>query len=262
MKNPTIRNHYLSRFFSNNFRVIKGNPLWLLDCKTGMVTNRKTREDFLFMKERAWSQSLEDAFGQKLENRINPLINSLLHFPYNVVTKNFCIESLDKKYNKLLNYCLQTVMLQLSNRNNEQIEIKDETMIENFFEYDINLINENAYLIRFNHLIFANMPLVLLDNAVSMYLSPAVSTDLEYSCCYFMPISPYNIVFFGTSDQLRFFVSSNQNPHKINIYRILLEDKKCLVASQNKDYLKWLSTEYVHYQLNNQITPKTTREFI
>jgi hypothetical protein len=259
----------VSRFFSNNFRVIKGEPMWLLDCNNGKVTNRKTREDFLFMKPNAWDQSLEKSFGQKIENNIKPLIDSLLYAPYSIVTKNMNVESLDKKYNKLFSYVMQTTMLQLSNRNRNKnenhLQINDENMVEKFFEAEISTPYDYSFLIRFNHQMFENAPLVLIDNVMSIHVAPPnAGADLEYSCCFFMAISPYDLIFFGSPVQLDFFITSKQNPHIINIYRILLEDKKCLVASQDENYLKYLSTEYNHYQFNttNGITPKSQRFFI
>jgi hypothetical protein len=263
--NSTKSNHFLSRFFSNNFRTVENEPMWVLDCKTGSVSNRKTSENKLFAKRNAWAQSLEDAFGA-VENQVSQLIASLLNAPYNVFQENIKIDTLSEKYNIMFNYTMQTLMMQLSNTNNLTDEY-DLTMIETALKMttEKSIFNhyKHPFLIRYNYHLYVNEPLVLIDNAVSIYIAPSIdSSSTKNSVCWFMPISPYFLAFAGLLHQLRFFLRYFPSPHKVNLYRILSEDKKCLVASQNKDYIKWISTEYKYFSFNDKGTQiKTQRVF-
>lgn len=264
--NQTENNHYLSRFFSNNFRVTKGNPLWLLDCATGTVTSRKTNEKHLFMKKEAWGQSLEDAFNHKLENDIKPLLDSILAAPYKPLpaNANIGVEVLSERYNRIFSYTLQTIMLQMSNRDEHDKKISDEAKVERFLEIPFKPTCEHPYLIRYNRTAFKDLPLVLIDNAASIFATPPVESSLgeaEYSICHIMPISPYYLIFWGTLMQLEFFINSKPNPHTVNLYRILSEEKQCQATSQNKKYLRWLAKEYPHYANRSGVAPISMRKY-
>ena len=239
--------------------------MWLLDCNSGKVTDRGGGEDSLFMKRRAWNQSLEDSFEQKVENDTKLLIDSILNLPLNTVMGHVTVDCLNKKYNMLYNYQMQTVMLQLSNRDRAQSKVQDEQIVETFLEANLpSSPCEHPFLVRFNHLLFANKPLVLVDNAISIFVTPPLSPNSGGSICFFMPISPYYLIFFGSLAQLEVFLFLKQDPHTINKYRIQQEEEKCLVASQNETYIKWLATEYKHGQPNpkNRVTSKSQRNFL
>jgi len=215
------------------------------------------------MKRNAWRQSLESAFGKNIENQIKPMIDSILNAPYNTFAEDVCVDVLSKKYNTIFNYVLQVSMLQLSNTNRKiDSKIIDtfELMLESVGEANIISL-EHLFLVRFNHQKFANRPLVLIDNAISIFV-PSERHSLKYSLCMIMPISPCFMIFAGSSSQLRHFLNLYSTPHTINLYRILCEEKRCLVASQNESYIKWLSSEYMHYKFGKTgATPQTLRTF-
>jgi len=175
----------------------------------------------------------------------------------------FCVSSLDKKYNEVLNYVFQTLLLQMANSDQADIGSNDELVIGASFEKGIRFQHE-CHLVRFYRQILSGRPFVLIDNAVSIFSTPPIGDDTEYSISHIMPISPYFLLFWGSRRQLAFFLSSKQNPHAINIYRVLVEDKKCSVASQNEQYIKWFAKEYPYYQFDpfSGAIPKTRREFI
>jgi len=259
----TKRNHYLSRFFSNNFRTEKGKPMWLLDCTNGKVTNRGTGEDSLFMKRRIWEQSLEDLFEQKIENNTKQLVDSVLNLPLNTVAGSFTVDRLAEKYSMLYTYQMQSIMLQLSNRDKAQSQVNDEHAVARVLHSNMVPPCNHPFLIRFNHVLFADKPLVLIDNAVSAYVTPPLNSNSAGSICFFMPISPYSLIFFGSSVQLECFLFSKRYPHAINIYRILQEDKQCLVASQNETYIRWLATKCKYKSFSSKaVVPKSNRNFI
>jgi len=206
--NITKNNHFLSRFFTNNFRIIENEPMWVLDCKTGNVSNRKTSENKLFAKRNAWTQSLEDAFGA-VENQVSQLISSLLNAPYNVFQENIKIDTLSEKYNIMFNYTMQTIMMQISNVNH-QMDAYNLSMIKNALEIttEKGIFNnyKHPFLVRYNHQRYASEPLVLIDNAVSIYISPLYhNSSPENAVCWFMPISPHFLAFAGSLYQLEFF---------------------------------------------------------
>ena len=199
----------------------------------------------------------------EVENKIKPLIDSILRTPYSQVSGNLCVNRIDSKYNAIFGYLLQTIMLQMAHRDKTNVKFTDELMVVESLKMGVDY-HEGLYLVRFNHLVFADMPLILMDNAATVYITPPINSNTDYSVCYIMPISPYYLLVWGSRMQVDFFLYSKRHPHIININRILTEDKKCLVASQNEKYLRWLAKEYPYYQFDSLsgAIPKTQREFI
>ncbi|MBQ3137874.1 MAG: hypothetical protein IJB74_10400 [Clostridia bacterium] len=108
----TKNNHYVSIGFAKNFRTQKSD-MWKLDCISGDITNRSTSAERLFAGRKLWSQDLEDAYNT-LENQVIPLIDEILLLPFKPVASSNAveIEVLPDKYKKVLDYILQTTILQ------------------------------------------------------------------------------------------------------------------------------------------------------
>ena len=257
----TKNNHYVSIGFAKNFRTQKSD-MWKLDCISGHITNRSTSAERLFAGRKLWSQDLEDAYNT-LENQVIPLIDEILLLPFKPVASSNAveIEVLPDKYKKVLDYILQTTILQRANTPKSK-EV-DEEIHSKFFSSELVLPAEKIYLIRYNQIAFKKTPLVLIDNCVSAVPTPKVNnTPLEYSLAFIIPISPFNCLFFGNRKQLDFFAPKHINPHNLNIYRILQENKQCQIASQNKQYLEILKSEYQHHNLSSAITVFSQRNYI
>lgn len=261
MANRTKNNHYLSISIAKNFR--KSNtPMYLLDCKNGKVTNRSTGKDNLFAKHYAWNQKLEDAFNT-LENKVAPLIDNILSLPLNNCTKYFDVTQLNDRYKLIFEYILQSGMLQLTYANMEQVD-KNQYNLAELIKKSENLAAPTVYLIRYNQNITNMYPLVLLDNAFSISLSPPQNPVTSAgSASFFIPISENYLLYFGTDWEVNNFLKAFQNPHKVNLYRICVENKECLVASQNKSYIYFLASEYEYFELSKKsgAIPMSARNF-
>ncbi len=247
-KSTTKNNHYLSRFMANNFRTEKGKPLYTLNCMTGIVSNRNTSEDKLFAKKHLWSQEIEDAFD-KMENHTASLIKEVLGMPFNVPSITGSMHSLNSRYKEIAVYLHQTQLLQISNRDTP-LSFQEESSILNALNIeDVPNNIGDVRLITYHPVIVKDKPLIVFDNAFSVFLCPPHPQEKNAgSAAFFMPISESKLLFWGNNWQLYNFASKYPFPHKLNLYKILLENKECLCASQNKQYLDYLSKEYKFFQ--------------
>ncbi|MCL2364522.1 MAG: hypothetical protein FWC71_07665 [Defluviitaleaceae bacterium] len=263
MKNkPNVKNnHFLSAFFSDNFRN-DAKQMWLLDCNTGKVDTRNTGRANLFAKRRAWDQDIEDAFNN-IENKFNPKINQLLNLPLATFHEYWHFDLLPKSYDDLFTYMFaQTMMLQLSNeqksiQNTNKKTVGVKTMLEGMLHSGINVPGNGIIIIRFNPKIYAECPLVLIDNITSTFVLPHQGKPVF---AFITVISPYTLLFAGTREQFDAFFQFYPTTHMINVKRILQEDKKCYVVSCHEQYIKFLQTE-IKYKIEtpNAISVRSAR---
>jgi hypothetical protein len=247
MVKRTKVNHYVSRALARNFRE-KETPLWTLNCINGIISNKNTSENNLFMKRNAWSQPLENAFSL-IENETMPLIKEILFMPRNTFSTRVFIDRLDNKYNNIQKYIFQSIMFQRAN-SPKSILPESEMRLSDSLSFNFTPIG-NPYIIMYNHLIFNDQPLILPDNTFSFATMPT-QDKLGYSSYFFLPISPYSLLLFGNYEQAMLFAHKNISPHSVNLYKALIESKSCKFASSNKKYLSWFANEYKHYSFSKK----------
>jgi len=241
-------NHYVTRAFSENFRSIPGKPFYVLDCKTGSIQCKGLKT--LFMKRHAWGDELERLFGD-LENEVMPAIKRILGMPFPSFTEHVNVNYLQNKdCTTISRYFQQILMMQIAYT--PTICTNEEMLVKKCLENDSMKFGCSAVYIRYNPRTFVDTPLALFDSIASFYLAPVLdgkqpSTTLKFKLCLVIPISDYCMLFYGNTAFVNLFLVRFCNPHTFNLYRIVQENKECNLASQNGDYVKFLSTEYRYY---------------
>ena len=259
--NKKNKNHFVSVGIAQNFRVANSN-MWKLNCQTGEITNRHTGTDKLFMGKRLWSREVEDAF-MELENKLLPLIKQVLNAPYSNMAPDqiFQVFPLGEKYLPVFSYLWQSYMFQRANT--PASKGKDEKWFTELLSWELTPPTNTMCHVRFNPIIFANTPLLLVDNCFLIYPTPPnPGEQKEYSIIYALPIAPYSCLVWGSEEQLNFFLRFFHTPDAINKNKIMQEEKKCEVASHSLAYLERIKKElpYLRHRWN-QIQVSSERQY-
>ncbi len=239
--------HYLAKCMIKNFIQRNSEPFWQYDCsKGGPIKPRNIAT--LFAKQRIWGQEFENSIGRHMENRIAPILKRLAECsieriripgPIGFVEPQFNGIHIDSKEDcaMLSKLMLQFVLLQRSNEGQPDSEI--EKALTPFFRYDNVIMEIPLFLMEINPLMNA-VPLILTDGMTFVFVIPTIKNNALVQVRFAFPINPQRLLIWGTPPDIEFFAAKYANIHFLNLCRIQQLDKKCTIASQNKEYLERL----------------------
>lgn len=245
----TKRNHYLSQCISKNF-ITEGNKMfWQYDCsgKKQIVAKNITR---LYSELRIWNQELEDCLSHSWENELAEDLKYLVNKKMQrvmipgregFVVPQFHIEpitdvNMEKRLSKLI---FQTILLQRKNAKEKDIQI--EKNIKEFYERDFSM-KLPVSLVEINPIVPYYPPLILVDGMLFIYYIPHANKKNGTSghIAFMFPISTKRMLIWGNREALDYFCQEYQNIHYLNLCRIEQQNKKCKIATQNKQYMEIL----------------------
>lgn len=254
-------NHYLSQCISKNFIENSNQTFWEYNCSTKSNPVQKNINR-LFSKRRLWGEGLENTIGKHMENIIAPILKKYstcqvdrIQHPSSDGTEEvqfngfeICEEDERKALSKLL---LQTSLLQRSNANGTNLDT--EKNLQNFFEFDANVLkNIPLCVIEINPLMKA-VPLILVDGMSFGFVAPNMPQKMDSigHICFIFPISTARFLLWGNRNDLDYFALKYQNIHFLNLCRIEQSGKKCRIATQDKKYLDLLIPQIEPFSSGN-----------
>ena len=165
----------------------------------------------------------------------HPAPDGIRFTPFN--SFEICNEDERKFLSKLV---LQTLLLQRNNANAPNPDV--ENNLQKFFSSDVDLFaNTSLYIVEI-HPLMKSAPLILIDGMLFVFLPPKILQDTGSSehRCFMFPISATRFLLWGNHSDLNYFASKYQNIHFLNLCRIEAHEKKCRIATQDKEYLDCL----------------------
>ena len=247
--NKVKNQHYLSRCISKNFVTTKNNTFYEYDCGDNNP-DKKIREkniNKLFSARRIWGQNIEKKLSEEFENKLAKILKKYANIKINrfraplnthVKEKEFNALVIDNEEDKnvLSKLLIQQIMLQKKNSN--VIDDEQEKNLSYFLEYPGGL-EGNITLVEIHPSI--PIPLILIDAMLFFYFIPNSDNTDNWGHIQFMfPISTSRFLLWGNKKDVEYFCYKYQNIHYLNLCRVAQQEKKCRIATQNKEYLELL----------------------
>jgi len=263
-------NHYLSQCISRNFIQNGSKTFWQYDCSAGDTMKPKNIAK-LFSRRRIWGQNLENTINKYMENQIAPVLKYLSECPVErmripgpsgFVEAQFNGMYIDnEEYSTVLSKLfLQLILVQRSNEGQSDSEIEEK--LAQMFCIDGKIVKMPLFLLEINPLMIAP-PLVLTDGMLFLFAAPTKQKKSIGQINFAFPISPKRLLIWGTPDEIDFFAAKYTDIHRLNLYRIEQLSKKCIIASQDKEYLEMLISTIPHFNSGeNSISITACRDWI
>lgn len=242
--------HYLSRCISKNFITTNNRTFYEYDCSANNV-DKKIKEkniEKLFSARRIWGQDLEQKLGEEFENKLAVILKKYVDIEINrprlplkthLEEMQFNGQVIEEEEDRkiLSKLMLQQILLQKKNRN--MIDDEQEKFLSSCLEYSGGL-KGNVVLVEINPLMLSCL-LVLIDAMLFAYFIPNKKNKDNLGHIQFMfPISPSRFLLWGNKPDMDYFCYKYKNIHYLNLCRIEQQEKKCRIATQDKEYLKLL----------------------
>ena len=262
--------HYVSQCISKNFVAPNGHKnFWTYDCQTRRTPVVKNI-DRLFSKRRVWDDSFEKLLSSNVyENRLAPILKKFATQEMDhrvscadagVLIQQFSgvVISNAEERNVVTKLLLQPVLLQAALK---QSGIENEAkVLEEFYRTEMAL-QFNVVLME-NNPRWPSVPLLLMDNMLFMFLSPAQSSATLRNVNFFFPISTHRFLLWTSSrEDCEFFCRKYNNIHKLNLERIVQQNGECEIATQDKNYLDLLIPQIEKYPFEQQMLIRGQREW-
>lgn len=264
--------HYLSRCISKNFITTNNSKFYEYDCSESNV-DKKIREkniNKLFSARRIWGQDFEKKLSEDFENKLAKILNKYVNIEINRYRVSFKTHSEEMQFNALVieneedrnilsRLLIQQLLLQKKNRN--VIDDEQEKILLYCLEHFEGL-KGNVILVEINPLI--PIPLILIDAMPFLYFVPdSDKTDSLGHIQFMFPINPSRFLLWGNKLDVDYFCYKYQNIHYLNLCRIEQQEKKCRIATQDKEYLELLIEQIDKFSSGNtQVKITSARDIL
>ncbi len=252
--------HYLSRCIIRNFVTKSNNTFFEYDCVSGKLSPKNLNK--LFAGYRLWSEKFEETLGREFENKLAPVLkkyaNCSIKTNYTIGLKSIEIPQFsgfqinDENDHKILSKIIFQQVLLCQRDNN-----LEEEKISRFFENE-SLKIQYPVLFEIARAIY-HPPLILVDGMVFTFLAPDKNISKIGHVCFMCPISTNRFIVWGNQDDCDFFAKKYSNINYLNLCMIEQQDKQCKIASQDKDYIIWLSSHIRLFNSGENIKIKAIR---
>lgn len=251
------RQHYLSRCIMRNFISKEGEPFWEYDCATGATREKSIKT--LFSNYHLWSDDFETTLANDFENLLAPLFRDLsirvinrqhIIGPHSIEESQYNgMQIQDDKEREILSKLLfQQILLQMNNgfntKNSERL------MSVTYQEKGLNL--QYPILVEINPFL-TTPPILLMDAMFFMFIAPTRKIDKIGNICYMFPINERRYIIWGTAEDAEYFTRKYCDIHKLNLCRIEQQSKQCRIATQNKEYLEFVTRTYEKFRSKDEI---------
>lgn len=242
--------HYLSRCISKNFIITNNRTFYEYDCSDYNVDKQIKEKNIgkLFSARRIWGQDFEQKLNEEFENKLAVILRKYVNIRINrtrlplrthleeVQFNGRVIESEEDK-NILSKLLIQQLLLQKKNK--MLIDDEYEKILSSFLQCS-GVLKGNIVLVEVNPLALS-CPLILIDSMIYVYFIPNMKNNDNLGHIQFMfPISPSRFLLWGNKQDIDYFCKKYKNIHYLNLCRIEQQEKKCRIATQDKDYLELL----------------------
>ena len=241
--------HYLSQCISINF-LKKDAPktFWVYDIPSRRLVSRNI--DKLFSNLKTWGQAFENILrGNDYENKLAPLLKDLCSRKidkFHVIGPNCIYEAMynglyienEEEKRVLWKLFLQMVLLQRSfempDSNTEEILAKIYQLNDgNYPQMAVSLFEINSTS--------GDAPLILIDGMMFSFIVPDAEPETAGHICFMFPINETRLLLWTSKENdYKYFAQKYNNIHYLNLCRINQHEKKCRIASANKEYLDYL----------------------
>lgn len=261
----TTRQHYLSRCVIKNFQENESGTFFEYDCLTETMQARNINK--LFAGYRYWSKNIETVLSEKYENDLALVLRKYascpIEYSYTIGKDSIICPQFngfqihDENERKILSkLLLQQVLVQQMNASPE--EKTPEDFLESVFSYDgLELQYPVIFEIAQG---FQMPPLILVDGIVFIFIAPCVEKDKLGHACFMCPISSKRFIIWGTEEDCNFFAYKYRNIDYLNLCMIEQQSKECRIASQNKEYIIWLSKRIANFNSQEKVKVTSCRK--
>ena len=242
----STRQHYLSQCYIKNFAKVGHETFFEYDCVSKTFQTRNIKK--LFAGYRYWSDTFEVGLSIKYENELANILKKLANYPIKrqvfisrdklIIPEFLCVQIVDesdrRSISKLL---LQQILIQQKSSDSSD-KIPEDQLEAIFFSEGIDL----GCPVLFEITQESNMPpLLLIDSIFFSFIAPSMDKEKLGNLCFVCPISSNRLVIWGNDEDCNFFARKYADINYLNLCRIEQQEKKCRIASQNNEYLVWLS---------------------
>jgi len=261
----SIRKHYLSRCIIKNFQENDNGTFYEYDCLRGTFQTRNISK--LFAGYHYWSDRFETILGTKYENELALVLTKYAHCPIEyeytlgkerlVCPQYNGMQIHDENERKILSKLLfQQILTQ--QKNSLPDEKAPEDVLEAFFSSE-GL--ELQYPVIFEIARGFNMPpLILVDGIVFIFIAPCKEKDKLGHVCFMCPISSNRLIIWGDKADCDFFAMKYRDINYLNLCMIERQSKECRIASQNKEYIIWLSKRIQKFDSHENVKITSCRK--
>lgn len=249
--------HYLSRCISKNFITKDNKKFYEYDCNNKKIKEKNIEN--LFSARRIWGQDFEQILSKEYENKLSVILNKYANININRVRIPFKSHFEETQFNGLVveneddRIVLSKLLIQqllLQKKNKGMIDDMEEKNLSYFFKYSKGIAG-NIVLVEINPLMFS-CPLILIDTMSFAYFVPDINKkDIIGHIQFMFPITPYRFLIWGNEEDLNYFCYKYRNIHYLNLCRIEQQEKKCRIATQDKEYLELLVKQIDEFSTEN-----------
>ena len=257
--------HYLSRCIIRNFITEENNTFFEYDCAKKILTPKNYNK--LFASYRNWSDDFEKVLGKNFESFLGPALKkystTFIQTNYVIGPKSIEVPQFsgfqiqDEADRQVLSKLLyQSILLQQLGA--DEGRKAPEHILNSIFS-DKGLEVQYPILIetKSNTSIF---PYILLDGIMFTFIAPDKNISKLGHVCFVCAISPSRLLLWGSEMDYYFFCKKYQNTNYFNLCCIEQHGKKCKIASQNRDYVLWLSKAVESFRSGENIIIRSARD--
>lgn len=256
--------HYLSRCILRNFITEDNETFFVYDCASQTFVQKNLNK--LFANYRSWSEKFEKILDQKFENLLGPVLKKYVSYQFK---KNYIIgrksieipqfsamqiqDESDRRIISKMFY--QNILMQQQNLSEEKKT--PESILNAIFEGNEPSLQYPLLLETQSDTTKA--PYILVDGIIFYFLAPDKNISKLGHLCFACPISPSRLILWGDERDFNFYISKYWNINYFNLCCIEQQGKKCKIASQNREYIKWISERVESFKSGEKVVIRASR---
>lgn len=256
--------HYLSRCYIRNFITEENDTFFEYDCARKKITPKNYNK--LFASYRNWSDDFEQVLGKNFENFLGPVLkkysNASVKTNYILGPKSIEISQFsafqiqDEADREVLSKLLyqQFLIQQLGTDTDRKAP---EHILSDIFKKGVKLQYPILIENKSNTSIF---PYILMDGIMFTFIAPDKNISKLGHVCFVCAISPSRLLLWGTEIDYYFFCKKYQNNNYFNLCCIEQQGKTCKIASQNKEYITFLSKAVEAFKSGENVKIRASRD--
>ncbi len=256
--------HYVSRCILKNFITENNETFFVYDCNNRTLTPKNIHK--LFANYRSWSDKFEKTLDQKFENLLGPVLNKYVGYQFKKsyiigrksieIPQFLAMQIQDESDRRIISKMFyQNILMQQQNLTED--EKTPENILDSIFEGNESRLQYPLLLETQTDT--AKMPYILVDGMIFYFIAPDKNISKLGHFCFVCPISPSRLILWGDERDFEFYIKKYWNINYFNLCCIEQQNKNCKIASQNKEYIKWISGKVDSFKSGEKVIIRASR---